>query len=633
MKAAASTEFAAALGATVRAARQGADPRPGSENGNTAAASFDAVLNDVQAAKGNSTAAEPGAAKAVPATDDTAAELPQPNGGTDPASLSGTAANTATGADAASGAAPGTDVAPSGITSLVPATHVPAPYFPAPYFPAQYGTAEFPPAQFVPFAQLGQAGQVALPGQSAQAVAPPSDSNDGSRTAAPAVTASAASAVLPDEVPAAVAQTPAVATPGLAATRRQTVAAVPAGTMPDGKQNDAAASQTAGVVPLAGPKAAAGGPVNRPVNVNGPAPTAAPVDAVPTAPATDAASPVATVAAAPLASTATGAAGITPATGPVPVLSGPAKAAAPAGPTQEVPVQAAATPSAATAPSAAAAAQTAQGPGSGHGASPAATTAAVSARAVNGSDVAAVAASAPGQAPTSPTTSPGTAPSGTASSGSPGAGTGSSGSMSTGTGTGTVPAPFHAGVRAEPAAAPVPNAAQVPSNPEGARGELAAIPVQPTLAAATVAQSVAQAVPQPAAQSAAQPAFQSASPPAPHYAAPLQSQLAKPLFTLVGAPRGQHIMTLKVSPEDLGPLTVRAQIDAAGVRIELFAPGDAGREAVRGILPELRRELHGAGFGASLDLSDHNSPGFGQHGAQHGTGQDRTGTGGQFATG
>jgi Meckel syndrome type 1 protein len=179
----------------------------------------------------------------------------------------------------------------------------------------------------------------------------------------------------------------------------------------------------------------------------------------------------------------------------------------------------------------------------------------------------------------------------------------------------------------------VPNAAQVPSNPEGDAPAAAAIPVQPTLAAATVAPSVAQAVPQPAAQAAAQPAFQSASPQAPHYAAPLQSQLAKPLFTLVGAPQGQHIMTLKVSPEDLGPLTVRAQIDAAGVRIELFAPGDAGREAVRGILPELRRELHGAGFGASLDLSDHNSPGFGQHGAQHGTGQDRTGTGGQFATG
>jgi hypothetical protein len=93
-------------------------------------------------------------------------------------------------------------------------------------------------------------------------------------------------------------------------------------------------------------------------------------------------------------------------------------------------------------------------------------------------------------------------------------------------------------------------------------------------------------------------------------------------------------MTLKVSPEDLGPLTVRAQIDAAGVRIELFAPGDAGREAVRGILPELRKELHGAGFGASLSLSDHSGPGSsGQSGGHNGAGQDRAGSGAQLAAG
>jgi hypothetical protein len=93
-------------------------------------------------------------------------------------------------------------------------------------------------------------------------------------------------------------------------------------------------------------------------------------------------------------------------------------------------------------------------------------------------------------------------------------------------------------------------------------------------------------------------------------------------------------MTLKVSPEDLGPLTVRAQIDAAGVRIELFAPGGAGREAVRGILPELRKELHDAGFGASLNLSDHSGPGdSGQSGGHNGTGQDRAGSAAQFAAG
>jgi hypothetical protein len=95
--------------------------------------------------------------------------------------------------------------------------------------------------------------------------------------------------------------------------------------------------------------------------------------------------------------------------------------------------------------------------------------------------------------------------------------------------------------------------------------------------------------------------------------------LAKPLFTLAGAPQGHHIMTLQVTPEDLGPMTVRAQIDASGVRIELFAPGDAGREAIRGILPELRKELADAGFGASLDVSEHSGPGSA---ARDKTGQD-----------
>ncbi len=78
-------------------------------------------------------------------------------------------------------------------------------------------------------------------------------------------------------------------------------------------------------------------------------------------------------------------------------------------------------------------------------------------------------------------------------------------------------------------------------------------------------------------------------------------------------------MTLQVTPEDLGPMTVRAHIDAAGVRIELFAPGDAGREAIRGILPELRKELADAGFGASLDVSEHSGPG---NTARDGTSQD-----------
>ncbi|MFJ4170085.1 flagellar hook-length control protein FliK [Paenarthrobacter sp. NPDC089714] len=86
---------------------------------------------------------------------------------------------------------------------------------------------------------------------------------------------------------------------------------------------------------------------------------------------------------------------------------------------------------------------------------------------------------------------------------------------------------------------------------------------------------------------------------------PLNHQLAQPLFALASAKPGEHVMTLRVSPEDLGPLTVRAHIDHAGVRIELFATGDAGREAVRHVLPELRRGLEDAGASLNLSSQDH----------------------------
>ncbi|WP_186467029.1 flagellar hook-length control protein FliK [Arthrobacter sp. UKPF54-2] len=150
---------------------------------------------------------------------------------------------------------------------------------------------------------------------------------------------------------------------------------------------------------------------------------------------------------------------------------------------------------------------------------------------------------------------------------------------------------------------------------------VAAIPADGLAAAGAAALAAPGPVSGPVAPGSATAPPAPAPSPAPQPA--LQPQLAKPLFTLAGAPHGQHIMTLKVTPEHLGPLTVRAHIDAAGVRIELFAPGDTGREALRGILPELRKELADAGFGASLDLSDHSGPppGRGQDAGQDG-GQD-----------
>ena len=116
------------------------------------------------------------------------------------------------------------------------------------------------------------------------------------------------------------------------------------------------------------------------------------------------------------------------------------------------------------------------------------------------------------------------------------------------------------------------------------------------LAAAGAAGAAAVAPPAPGPVSGTGAPAAQAPVPTPAQQPALQPQLAKPLFTLAGAPHGQHVMTLKVSPEDLGPLTVRAHVDGAGVRIELFAPGDTGREALRGILPELRKELAGAGL-------------------------------------
>lgn len=67
-------------------------------------------------------------------------------------------------------------------------------------------------------------------------------------------------------------------------------------------------------------------------------------------------------------------------------------------------------------------------------------------------------------------------------------------------------------------------------------------------------------------------------------------------------------MTISVTPDTLGPVTVRAHVGPEGIRVELFAPTDIGRDAIRAILPDLRKDLAGAGVGANLDLSSQNQP-------------------------
>ncbi|WP_223246517.1 flagellar hook-length control protein FliK [Curtobacterium sp. ER1/6] len=90
--------------------------------------------------------------------------------------------------------------------------------------------------------------------------------------------------------------------------------------------------------------------------------------------------------------------------------------------------------------------------------------------------------------------------------------------------------------------------------------------------------------------------------------APLAQQLARPLFTLAQAGPGEHVVTVQVSPDALGPVTVRAHVTAHGMHVELFAASDAGRDAVRQVLPDLRRDAAGSTVATTLDLSSQNHP-------------------------
>ncbi|HZK58633.1 MAG TPA: flagellar hook-length control protein FliK, partial [Cryobacterium sp.] len=77
-------------------------------------------------------------------------------------------------------------------------------------------------------------------------------------------------------------------------------------------------------------------------------------------------------------------------------------------------------------------------------------------------------------------------------------------------------------------------------------------------------------------------------------------------FSLSGAQPGQHVLTISITPDNLGPVTVQAHVTGENIRVELFAPTDLARDALRAILPDLRRDLAGSGMNATLDLSSQN---------------------------
>lgn len=108
----------------------------------------------------------------------------------------------------------------------------------------------------------------------------------------------------------------------------------------------------------------------------------------------------------------------------------------------------------------------------------------------------------------------------------------------------------------------------------------------------------------PAASSAAPTAATATPDPTP---APLAQQLGVRLTALSGLAAGTHVLSVPIDPENLGPVRVVARISARSVRVELVGATDASREALRGALDELRRDLASAGLPTSVDVSSGDS--------------------------
>ncbi|WP_152192543.1 flagellar hook-length control protein FliK [Georgenia satyanarayanai] len=152
------------------------------------------------------------------------------------------------------------------------------------------------------------------------------------------------------------------------------------------------------------------------------------------------------------------------------------------------------------------------------------------------------------------------------------------------------------------AAVPAPAGATAATAPRGALEQ-----PRPAAEAPTLAVEGAVRVDQPARADGVTRTEQPAAPaPAAPPQQPLGTQLASALSRLRTAPEGHHTLHVRVDPEDLGPVKVSAHIGADGVRIELHGMTDAAKDALRGALHDLRRELAATGLRAELDLGSGN---------------------------
>jgi cell wall-associated NlpC family hydrolase len=132
----------------------------------------------------------------------------------------------------------------------------------------------------------------------------------------------------------------------------------------------------------------------------------------------------------------------------------------------------------------------------------------------------------------------------------------------------------------------------------------------PAAASALLAHALPTASTDLAAAAASAPAAAAPTAPAPTPA--LAGQLSGPVTQLVTQPDGNHTVVVRVVPEQLGPVRVDAHLTEHGLRIELSAPTDAGRDALSGVLGELRRDLAAGGITASVSLGSAGASADGQ---------------------
>lgn len=125
------------------------------------------------------------------------------------------------------------------------------------------------------------------------------------------------------------------------------------------------------------------------------------------------------------------------------------------------------------------------------------------------------------------------------------------------------------------------------------------------------------ALPTPAASPSGTPAVQQTNPAAPVLPGrpthighpPLSAQIGTELLSLRQTVNGDHIVTIAVRPDNLGPVTISAVVGRDGMNVELFSPSPEGRDALKQMLPDLRRDLASAGgSGSSLDLGARDAP-------------------------